>query len=424
MSSDESATRPADPWTDLDALASLPRVGGHWLSPDGSRLVVGLATRDTSRDRYLTALWDVDPAGQRPARRLTRSSEGESGAAFTPSGDLLFVSKRPDPTDDGDDSAGAALWLQPAAGGDARLLAGPPGGVRGVVVSASGVLVAGVSMLPAATDFDSDRTLRTERDDAKVTAILHEEFPVRYWDHDLGPDRTRLFTADLTAADDHLTLTELTGHVGSALDETSSWDISPDGRTVVTSWHEPEPGGSRRPTLVAIDVATGERRVLATDPRHAFDQPRISPDGTRVACVVELLPTPEHPLDKWLGIVPITGGEVRAVAKDWDRWPEQPHWTSDGRGVIVTADDDGRCPVWRIDVESGARTRLTQDHGAYGDIAVTPDGRWVHALRAAMDAAHEPVRIAADGGGTVETLRGPATAPALPGTLTEVVTTG
>ena len=424
MSDEESATQPADPWTDLNAFASLPRVGGHWLSPDGGRLVVGMATRDTTRDRYVTALWDVDPAGERPARRLTRSAQGESGPAFTPSGDLLFLSKRPDPENDGDDRSGTALWLQPAAGGDARLLAAPPGGVRGVVVSASGVLVAGVSMMPSATDVDSDRTLCAERDDAKVTAILHEEFPVRYWDHDLGPARTRLVTADLAADGERLTLTDLTGHVGGALDDNSSWDITPDGRTVVTTWNEAEPGGSWRTTLVAIDVATGERRVLASDPEHQYEQPRISPDGTRVACVVGLLPTPEHPNDNWLGVVPIEGGEVRAVAREWDRWPVQPRWTPDGRSVVVAADHDGRRPVWRIDVGSGEVTRLTPDDGAYSDIAVGQDGRWVHALRASMATAHEPVRIALDGSGTTETLRGPAATPALPGTVTEVTTTG
>ena len=48
-------------------------------------LVVTVATPDAERTRYTTALWEVDPAGARPARRLTRSVKGESAAAFTPS---------------------------------------------------------------------------------------------------------------------------------------------------------------------------------------------------------------------------------------------------------------------------------------------------------------------------------------------------
>ena len=87
----------ADPFFDLYAYVHLPRLGGLWLSPDGRRLVVGVATPNRKNTRYSTALWEVDPDGQRPARRLTRSAEGEAAAAFTPGGDLLFTSTRPVP---------------------------------------------------------------------------------------------------------------------------------------------------------------------------------------------------------------------------------------------------------------------------------------------------------------------------------------
>ena len=41
-----------------------------------------------------------------------------------------------------------------------------------------------------------DARLRQERKDAGITAILHESAPVRFWDHDLGPDQLRLFAVD------------------------------------------------------------------------------------------------------------------------------------------------------------------------------------------------------------------------------------
>src|SRR5689334_73590 len=84
------------------------------------------------------------PAGGRPPR----SDGGEWGAAFTPAGDLLFTSARPanqngaDAEADGEgEEPRAALWLQPATGGDARVVANLPGGVQGLVVSESGALV-------------------------------------------------------------------------------------------------------------------------------------------------------------------------------------------------------------------------------------------------------------------------------------------
>ena len=84
---------------DLDAYQKLPRVSGLILSPDGSRLVTAVAELDPKGVRFRSALWEIDPAGERPARRLTRGAKPETSAAFTPSGDLLFTSARPDPSE-------------------------------------------------------------------------------------------------------------------------------------------------------------------------------------------------------------------------------------------------------------------------------------------------------------------------------------
>ncbi|MEC3980288.1 S9 family peptidase [Amycolatopsis sp. H20-H5] len=407
------------PFADLDTYVALPRVGGLRLSPDGRRLVVEVATLDRTKSRHTTALWEVDPDGHRPARRLTRDARGESGAGFTPAGDLLFVSKRPD----AEGRAVPALWLQPSGGGDARVVAAPPGGVHSVVVSATGTVVAGTEMMPSATDGFSDGEVRATRKDAGVTAILHEEYPIRFWDHDLGPDRTRLLVAELPGGQERLDLRDLTGHVGRALGEECTWDLSADGRTVVTGWAVPEPGGSQRYTLVAIDVATGERRTLADDPDHEYTAPRLSPDGTRVAVVVQQRITPQDPGLRWLAVVDLADGTIRDLTRNWDRRPQDPRWTPDGAALVVSADDHGRSPLWRVDTLIGRPTRLTTDDGAYTDARISPDGRWVYALRAAIDGPPAPVRVALDGPSPVEPLRGPAEPLEIPGRLEEVTTT-
>src|SRR4051812_1864908 len=84
-----------DPFADLDTWVALPRVAGLWLSPDGRRLVVGVSTPDSKKTTFVPALWELDPLGERPARRLTRGDYGATDVAFTPDGDLLFVSSRP-----------------------------------------------------------------------------------------------------------------------------------------------------------------------------------------------------------------------------------------------------------------------------------------------------------------------------------------
>src|SRR5437870_2144715 len=82
---------------------------------------------------------------------------------------------------------------------------------------------------------------RKARKDKKVTAILHAGYPVRYWDHDLGPDQPRLLAGDVVA-DDRVDWTELTPEPGRALDE-ADFDVSADGSTIVTTWRVPEPHG-------------------------------------------------------------------------------------------------------------------------------------------------------------------------------------
>ncbi|GAA1403087.1 S9 family peptidase [Pseudonocardia kongjuensis] len=418
---------PKTPFHDLDAYVALPRLGGLALSPDGSRLVTGVAELESDATRYRTALWEVDPDGGTPARRLTRGAAGESGPVFTPAGDLLFRSSRPDLDAGQETDPATALWLLPAGGGEARQIGGRPGGIADVAVATgAGTLVASSPTLPGAVTAADDEQRRSARSDAKVTAILHTGYPVRHWDHDLGPAGNRLLVAPADGdGPGESGWTDLTPAPGRALDETA-FDVSPDGSTVVTGWHRAHGHGSWRPGIVAIDTVTGEHRDLLSDDGHEYGDPRISPDGRTVVVRRERVSTPQVAPRTDLVLVPLAGGAARPVAEGWDRWPTSVRWTADSSALIVTADDGGRGPLFRIDLAPGADTvtRLTGDHGCYTDPCPSPDGRWVYALRNAVDAAPAPVRVDATArDGAPVQLRGPVPAVQLPGGLTEVETT-
>src|SRR6185312_13645284 len=161
-----------------DYLA-LPRVSGLAVSADGSRLVTTVAELNDERTEHVSAIWEVDPAGQRPARKLTSGVNGHSAPSFAADGDLLFVSSRPTTatTDDGDKPP-ASLWRLPAAAGEAVMVLRPPGGVSGVrTARGADAVVVAAPLLPAARDVDEDRRLRDLRKDRKVTAILHSDYP-------------------------------------------------------------------------------------------------------------------------------------------------------------------------------------------------------------------------------------------------------
>jgi dipeptidyl aminopeptidase/acylaminoacyl peptidase len=436
---DDAATPPS-PFHDLDAYVALPRMSGLALSPDGSRLVTAVSTLDAKRTRYLTALWEVDPEGVRPARRLTRSAKGESSARFASTGDLLFTSARPDADAEApDDEPPAALWLLPADGAEARVVASRKAGIDGVVVAQDApVVVVPSEVLPSAADDAEDERLIGVRKDAKVSAILHTQYPVRFWDHDLGPSEPHLFAGDLTtvaaspeagAPAPRLALGDLTPRPGVGLRHQDAV-LSPDGRTLVTSWTRPGARGALRQVLVAVDVATGARRTLVDDPTADAGSPVVSPDSRRVAYLRETVSTPTAAPQVQLWVLDLDAPDAaRRVAADWDRWPHEVAWTRDGAGLLVQADDLGRGPVFHVALDSGAVTRVTADDAVFSDLRVSPDGRTLYALRASYAAPAHPVRLDLAGaladGAPVEAvaLPAPAPLPALPGTLTEVTAT-
>ena len=420
---------------DLDAYIALPRITSLALSPNGDRLAVAVSSLNEDRTKYLTALWQVDPRGEAPAHRLTRGLSGESAPEFTAAGDLMFVAKRATVGVEEDD-AKPAVWLLPAAGGEAHQIVTRPGGVDAVrAARAARTVLVTADTMPSATDTESEESVLEARKKHKVSAILHADYPVRFWDHDLGPAAPRLFAGELpTAAHDPVQvshqseassavdLRDLTPQAGKALIEGEA-DLSADGRTVVSTWSVPMGKGAVRSRLAVIDVATGEQRVLADDPDAEQFGPRISPDGALVAYLRESLSTPEQAPTVTLWVSRLDGSEARQVAADWDRWPGELTWLPDSSGLLVVADDGGRAPVFLLTL-AGEVSRLTDDDAAYSGVALAPDGRSAYALRAAYAHPPEVVRLDLDGTqASVTPLAGPVARPELPGDLREVSTT-
>jgi dipeptidyl aminopeptidase/acylaminoacyl peptidase len=451
--SDDAALTAAPPF-DLDRFLALPRVSGLTLSPDGDRLVATVATVAPDGKRFVTSLWELDPGGRRQPRRLTRSAPGETGATFVPDGSLLFTSTRPDPEakrPDGDaDDEVSALWLLPAGGGEARPVASAPGGIVAARAARDAATVAWVAnMLPGTETLDEDRDRGKARSDAGVNATLFDFYPIRHWDHYLGPREPRLFAAPAPAAGEGRIEPgrALTPAPRRALDE-ASFSLTPDGSTVVTTWQPEEPLPNPRTQLVAIDVASGERRVLLDDPGSSVDQVACSPDGRSVVCQRVWHGSPERAPEVTLWLVDLASGEGRDLLPGFDLWPGGAVWAPDSGAVLFVADQAGRTPVFRVEVaggsgglkseapstapggqakpsgslpvDSGSVTRLCAE-GSFSDLCPAPDGRRLYALRS--DNSSPPEAVALDTGAAdqrPEPLPTPGLPLATPGRVTEV----
>ncbi|MCA3747780.1 MAG: S9 family peptidase [Rubrobacter sp.] len=373
-----------------ETLISLPRFTGLALSPDGRRLVASVARPDEKRRRLVTSVFELSE--EAPPRRITRSAPGEGAAAFAPDGSLLFISRRPDPQtgEEKKEEAGErpALWLLPP-GGEAYPLAAPPGGVEGFAVAPeSGDLLLAVGVRPASGGWKEDAEWEKARREAGVEARLLEGYPIRFWDHYLGPRERRLYHAPLPGAED--------GRIEEARDlipggrlELSSYDISPDGSTVVaTRWSDHGDLAERVMALVAVAPSTGRLRTLAGD--AWYSSPRCSPDGRRVAVVREERSVPGRPGDRSLWVFDLETGEGWDLLEGFDLWPGTPVWAPDSGSVLFTASCDGRVPVYRVPAGGGRAERLTGE-GSFSELCSAPDGRTLYALRSGVGEPPHPV---------------------------------
>ncbi|KQO65116.1 S9 family peptidase [Curtobacterium sp. Leaf261] len=465
------------PFSDLDAFIALPRVDGIALAPDGSRVALTVSTLKPDATGYTRSIWAVPTSGAGDPVRLTRSAKGEGGVAFSRHGDVLFTSARPDADADADTEA-SQLWLLPAAGGEARAVTRLAGGVGGVLATAlaSDTVVVGADLLPAANAtpdrlLERDAELRASRKDASVTAILHETYPVRYWDHDLGPDEPHLLALDLAGSTDSAVAAARSGAAAGAGSgagagagagsgavagagagsgagsgretpttpypstlprprtltpspgrsaDTAGQALSPDGSTLIAALKVPEQRNGRT-RLVAIDVRTGAHTVLFDEQDVFFEMPAVSHDGRSIAYLRAVRDTPAGPNDHEIWVADIDGGNARRIATTWDRWANEFVFDADDRALVATADQDGRGPVFRLPIDGGAVEQVTTDDFAYTGIAVDASSGVIVALRSSWTTPPHPVRIDPDG--SVTALPTPAPLPAVPGRMSDVSTT-
>lgn len=417
------------PFNDLPAFMGIPRLSGLALSRDGKRLVTAVAALNPERTKWQTALWEIDPAGAAVPRRLTRSAPGESGACFLPNGDLLFTSARPDPNARKNDrepneEPKPSLWLLPAGGGEARLVLTRAAGVVGIAASADSGDVAFVAAAhPGQDDDEADAARRKARKDAGVTAILHEAYPVRFWDADLGPAWPHvLFLGQVPAEGDPIEPRDLTPDAALTFGETATQvELSADGRWLVRT---ADVGGplptERRSRLELIDVSSGDVRVLAAGDDVSFDSPHFSPDGQQVLCHRSIDSTFERAPSTGLWLVDVATGSGCPLADDLDRWPVESAWSADGSAVYFVADEDGHAPVFRVEVTSGEIVKLTRA-GSHSCLQVAADGTVMYAMVTGWDHPLRPVRLdPMVAGQEPSPLRAPGAVEHLPGTLERV----
>ncbi|MBD8019727.1 S9 family peptidase [Brevibacterium gallinarum] len=429
---------PTSPGISIDALLDAHRLNGLAANPTGGAVALvqtvqqapaaEVAEPGETADRddaagdpragdYLTALYTVDEA---PVR-LTSPLASVGAASVDDAGNVWFIAKRANTADDAAEDA--SLWKLPARG-EAIQMATRPGGFSSVTVRGTTVLATG-PIADGAEDEKTHAELYGTRTAHKVTGILHDSFPLRSWDSDLGPDRDGLLIADCSDTGrsdsrDAGTLSFRHGPVPAG--RVTGVELSADGTVALLDVRRLEEKTTEVTDIWRVDIASGDAGILL-HAAHPIDYTTqaLSPSGRFAAVSEETAWTAQSNLQQRSVLVDLATGAAQPL------WPAGDQWYSitwlDDDTLLATSDYRGRGAVW-IGGPDDAQPRLLAG-GAdqpyhYSSLVSAPEG--VLAIRSSV--AEAPHLVAIDTArGDVAIRTNPADDLAPAGRLEEVVTT-
>lgn len=389
----------------VEDLWALERLGAAFaLAPDGRQAVCSVTRSDLEANKSSSQLWllPTDPAAGAP-RPLTACGDKDGQPAWSPTGErIAFLARR---EQEGAKDATPQLYTIAADGGEARRASSFAPGVESFKWLPDGRrIVFAAWVWPELKGVAAQaRRYKEAVTDRKETAYATSEAFYRHWDDNLPQGRVL-----------HLLLLDLGSGKVSDLFEGTAWelprddagnsgyDVSPDGRHIAFV-HDPAavklPGSTL--ALAEIEIASRKVRPLAFDADWNFGAPRYRPDGRVVAATAAQVGR-RHTAFNQLALIerPDSTGKVGKARPGRCKWTllrsaaldalyvDGPlRWADAGSAVLFTAQEKGRCHLWRADTASG-------------DCHIVQQGGWVQGFElaggrivSASDSARHPLRL-------------------------------
>jgi dipeptidyl aminopeptidase/acylaminoacyl peptidase len=377
----------------IDTLWEIERVSAPALSPDGAQAVCSVTRYDKATNKTSTQLWLLSTFGGAP-RSLTTCGDKDRQAAWSPSGDrIAFLAKR--------DAGGKAdttpqLYVMPVDGGEAQRVTDIAAGVEAFKWMPDGKhIVCIVWVWPELRGLKAQNQQYKLFSARKETGYATSEGYYRYWDHNLPMGRVaHLLRVNVETGEAKDLFEGSPYELPRAELSAEMFDISPDGRHIVFM-HDPAAAkrASNRHALALLSIAGRKFKSLVDSPRWDIAAPRFSPNGKQIA-VIATAQTPTHTMLGQLAVINVdAAGRLQALdAAGWDRDVSGPlRWSASGDAVYFTAEERGRCHVWRRALSGRAPELVWQGGWAQGyDLAGPPAGE---VLAVAADSIVNPVRI-------------------------------
>jgi len=331
----------------------LHRIGAPALSPDGKHAVFSVTEPSYDSAQNVSDLWIVPTDGSAPARKLTNTRGGESGAVFSPdSQTLAFTARR-----DGDEVD--QVYLLPLSGGEARRLTTLPTGASSPVFRPDGKAVLFQTVFPeGAANLEEQKKLADEQKARKDTARIYDSFPVRFWNAWMEKKEPVIAWQEIDGKTPHIVrVAPLRGAFALGVSEDLSPVWSPDGKSIVFHATANRDRGMYEETEMGLYSAAADSGAVKriTAPGTSYSNPVFSPDGQALFAAETRTSTAKqiYFVNRLARLSGPDWSQIRIVTAGWDRSVGGLSFSADSQAIYIEAQDLGTTKIFRMSVTGG-----------------------------------------------------------------------
>jgi dipeptidyl aminopeptidase/acylaminoacyl peptidase len=365
----------------FDDLYGIPGFGGVQISPDGEKIIFTLNTNNLDENKRENHLWIMNSDGS-DIRQLTDGPGDEWAAHWMPDGDaVLFLTDR--------DSTDQIRLLH--IGGETQRLTDISTQVSEYIYSPNGKWILYKTRVFPECETDScNKAKLDENENNPIKAKLYDHLLFRHYNHWDDGRVNRLFMLNLEDKSSKALLTGSHNVPTAYLGGKPDFDITPDGQEVCFAMStDSMPAVSVNNDLYIMDFESDETHQLTDFPGQEIS-PAYSPDGRYLAYQSQARAGYESDQrdlvlhDRIKKFINLTDTFDLSVGKYV--------WSPDSKYIYFTAIEHGFNKVWRVNIKSH-EVELLLDDAVYGDVSISPDGKFLVLSRSLSDQPYELYRF-------------------------------